>query len=95
MDGGQQRITSACRPVDPRSAETMWQTVGSWACVGALGMQPGDVGTEVTDSGLRVAAAAQHFRPHQMRTVPTLHGSTSTSRATQDEGDSGRSPIGC
>jgi formate dehydrogenase iron-sulfur subunit len=86
----QQRITfRRVGVVDPRSPEDYEANGGLVGLRRALGMQPGDVVTEVTDSGLRGRGGAAFPTGIKWRTVLDAAGPTKYITCNADEGDSG------
>jgi formate dehydrogenase iron-sulfur subunit len=86
----QQRITfQRVGVVDPRSIEDYEAHGGLAGLRRALAMQPGDVVTEVTDSGLRGRGGAAFPTGIKWRTVLDAAGPTKYITCNADEGDSG------
>ena len=86
----QQRITfQRVGVVDPRSLDDYVAHGGLVGLRRALGMRPGDVVTEVTDSGLRGRGGAAFPTGIKWRTVLDAPGSTKYITCNADEGDSG------
>jgi formate dehydrogenase iron-sulfur subunit len=86
----QQRITfRRVGVVDPRSLEDYESHGGLAGLRRALAMQPGDVVTEVADSGLRGRGGAAFPTGIKWRTVLDAPGSTKYIACNADEGDSG------
>jgi formate dehydrogenase iron-sulfur subunit len=86
----QQRITfQRVGVVDPRSTDDYEAHGGLVGLRRALGMQPGEVVTEVTDSGLRGRGGAAFPTGIKWRTVLDAAGSTKYITCNADEGDSG------
>jgi formate dehydrogenase iron-sulfur subunit len=86
----QQRITfQRVGVVDPRSTDDYESHGGLGGLRRALSMQPGDVVTEVTDSGLRGRGGAAFPTGIKWRTVLDAAGSSKYITCNADEGDSG------
>ena len=86
----QQRITyKRVGVVDPRSTDDYEAHRGLVGLRRALGMQPADVVTEVTDSGLRGRGGAAFPTGIKWRTVLDAPGPTKYITCNADEGDSG------
>jgi formate dehydrogenase iron-sulfur subunit len=86
----QQRITfQRVGVVDPRSTDDYQAHGGLKGLRRALGMQPGEVVTEVTDSGLRGRGGAAFPTGIKWRTVLDAAGPTKYIACNADEGDSG------
>ena len=86
----QQRVTfQRVGIVDPRSLGDYEAHGGLAGLRRALGMQPGDVVTEVADSGLRGRGGAAFPTGIKWRTVLDAPGSTKYIACNADEGDSG------
>ena len=86
----QQRVTfRRVGVVDPRSTDDYVANGGLVGLRRALQMQPGDVVTEVTDSGLRGRGGAAFPTGIKWRTVLDAAGTTKYIVCNADEGDSG------
>jgi formate dehydrogenase iron-sulfur subunit len=86
----QQRVTfRRVGVVDPRSTTDYVANGGLSGLRRALAMQPGDVVTEVTDSGLRGRGGAAFPTGIKWRTVLDAPGATKYIVCNADEGDSG------
>ncbi len=86
----QQRVTfRRVGVVDPRSTDDYAANGGLVALRKALQMQPGDVVTEVTDSGLRGRGGAAFPTGIKWRTVLDAPGTPKYIVCNADEGDSG------
>jgi formate dehydrogenase iron-sulfur subunit len=86
----QQRITfGRVGVVDPRSLDDYTAHGGLAGLRRALGMQPGEVVAEVTDSGLRGRGGAAFPTGIKWRTVLDAAGPTKYITCNADEGDSG------
>ena len=86
----QQRITfQRVGVVDPRSLDDYVAHGGLVGLRRALAMQPGEVVTEVTDSGLRGRGGAAFPTGIKWRTVLDAPGATKYITCNADEGDSG------
>ena len=86
----QQRITfQRVGVVDPRSTDDYEAHGGLVGLRRALGMQPGEVVAEVTDSGLRGRGGAAFPTGIKWRTVLDAAGPTKYITCNADEGDSG------
>ena len=86
----QQRVTfKRVGVVDPRDADDFVAHGGLVGLRRALSMQPGDVVTEVTDSGLRGRGGAAFPTGIKWRTVLDAPGTEKYIACNADEGDSG------
>lgn len=86
----QQRVTfKRVGVVDPRDADDYVAHSGLVGLRRALSMQPGDVVTEVTDSGLRGRGGAAFPTGIKWRTVLDAPGTQKYIACNADEGDSG------
>ena len=86
----QQRVTfQRVGVVDPRSLDDYVAHGGLVGLRRALGMQPGEVVTEVSDSGLRGRGGAAFPTGIKWRTVLDAPGPTKYIACNADEGDSG------
>ena len=86
----QQRVTfQRVGVVDPRSLDDFEAHSGLTGLRRALAMQPGDVVTEVADSGLRGRGGAAFPTGIKWRTVLDAAGPTKYITCNADEGDSG------